>query len=91
MNFLAMFVETGQEKARFTETAMGARYHVGDYFFVSVPEMRLAVDIVDRGRDVEFLCGLVFLIHSSSNCAEPQTKAQCSDAFRFGWFKGIRI
>ena len=53
-----MFIEAGQEKNLLPETPARARNHVGDDFLVSVAEVRLAVQIIDGGRDVKALTHL---------------------------------
>ena len=53
LDFLAVFVEAGQEKHFLTEAASRARDDIGDDFLVSVTEMRLAVDVINRRSDVK--------------------------------------
>ena len=53
LDLLAVFVEAGQEKSFLTEAAARPRDDIGDDFLVGVAEMRLAVDVINRGGDVK--------------------------------------
>ena len=55
LDLLAVLVEAGQVKHLLTQTMPRARDNVGDDFLISMPEMRLAVDVINGGGDVEFL------------------------------------
>ena len=53
LHFLAMFIQARQEKHPFSEEAPGASDHVGNDFFIGMPEVGKAIDVIDRGGDVE--------------------------------------
>jgi hypothetical protein len=53
LDFLAVFVEAGQEKNFLSETAPRARDDIGDDLFVGVAKMRLPVDVINRRGDVK--------------------------------------
>ena len=55
LDFLAMLIQAGQVKDLLAKTPARARDHVGDHLLVSMPEMRLAIDVIDGCRDVELL------------------------------------
>ena len=71
---------------------MGAGDHVGDDFFVGVAEVRLAVDVVDGGRDVEAFAHLLLILwrtglqlargEGESGCLEKSAKSAKSDGRR---------
>ena len=50
-----MLIQAGQVKDLLAKTPARARDHVGDHLFVGMPEMRLAIDVIDGCRDVELL------------------------------------
>ncbi len=53
LDFLAVFIEAGQKKNFLSQAAPRARDDIRDDFLVSVAEMRLAVDVINRGGDVK--------------------------------------
>jgi hypothetical protein len=53
LNFLPMLIQPGQEEDFLAETSMRTRNHIGGDLLVSVAEMRLAVYVVNRCRDVK--------------------------------------
>ena len=55
LDFLPVFVQAGEKENLLTQTPMRPGDHVSDDFFVGMTEMRLAIHVVDRGRDVETL------------------------------------
>src|SRR5258705_767618 len=52
LDLLAVLVKTCQEKYVLTQAAARPGDHVGNDLLVGVPEMRLAVDVVNGRRDV---------------------------------------
>ena len=58
LHLLPVLIEAGEEEYVFTHTAPGARDHVADDLLVGMPEVRLAVDVVDGGGDVVTLAHL---------------------------------
>ena len=52
-DFLAVFIEAGEEEDFFAEALVGACDDVGDDFLVGMAEVRLTVDVIDGGGDVE--------------------------------------
>ncbi len=48
-----MFIQAGQKKNFLTMAASRPRDDVGDDFLVGMAEMRLAVDVINRGGDVK--------------------------------------
>src|SRR5207302_638240 len=55
LDFLSMLVQPGQEKGFLPKTASRARNDVGYDLFVRVPQVRLAVDVINRGGQVKAL------------------------------------
>ena len=53
LDFLAVLVEAGEEENFFAEQPVRARDDVGDDLLVGVAEVRLAVEVINGGRDVE--------------------------------------
>ena len=53
LDFLAVFVEPGEEEDFLAEAAAGAGDDVGDDLLVGVAEVRLAVHVINRSGDVE--------------------------------------
>ena len=53
LDLLAVLIQAGQEENLLPQAAPRPRDHVGDDFFVGVAEMRLAVDVINRGGDVK--------------------------------------
>ena len=53
LDLLAVFVQAGQEKNFLPEAAPRPRDDVGDDLLVGMAEMRLAVDVINRGGDVK--------------------------------------
>ena len=51
LDFLAMFIEAGEEEDLLSQTASRPRDDVSRDFLVSMAEMRLAIDIINRGGD----------------------------------------
>jgi hypothetical protein len=58
---------------------MRARDHIGNDFLVGVPEMRLAIDVINRGRDVESLA------HVLRSLADDQQVGNCGPDPGVGW------
>ena len=52
-DFLAVFIQAGEKENLLAEAATGPGDGVGDDVFVRVAQVRLAVDVIDGGRDVE--------------------------------------
>ena len=50
-----MLIQTGEIKNILTEATASAGNHVGDYLFIGMAKVRLAVDVIDGCRDVELL------------------------------------
>ena len=53
LDLLAVFVEAGQKKNLLSQAAMRPGNHVRHDFFVGMAEVRLAVDVINRGGDVK--------------------------------------
>ena len=53
LDLLAVFVQPGQEKGFLTQAATRPRDDVGHDLLVGMAEMRLAVDVINRGGDVK--------------------------------------
>jgi hypothetical protein len=51
LDFLAVFIEAGQKKSFLSQAAVCARNHIGHNLLVSMTEMRLAVDVINRSGD----------------------------------------
>ena len=51
LDFLSVFVEAGEKKNLLAEAAARTRADIRNDFFVGVAEMRLAVHVINRGRD----------------------------------------
>ena len=62
LDFLAVFIDAGQEKHFVPQAALRPRNHVRHDFFISVAEVRLAIDVIDGCGDVKTLT------HSSFHC-----------------------
>ena len=53
LDLLAVFVESGEEERLATESGFDAGDDIRNDLFVGVPEVGLAVDVIDGSRDVE--------------------------------------
>ena len=53
LDFLAMFVQAGQEERLLAQAAMRPCNHISNNLLVGVAEVRLPVDVVNGGRDVK--------------------------------------
>src|ERR1051326_4775828 len=53
LHFLAVLIQTGQKENFQAKTAAGTRNNIGHDLLVSVAEVRLAIDIVNGGREGE--------------------------------------
>ena len=53
LDFLAVFIEAGQKKNLLAQAAASAGDDVRDDFLVGVAEVRLAVHVINRGRQVK--------------------------------------
>ena len=53
LDLLPVLVQAGQEKDLLPKAALGTGDHVGDDLFIGMAEVRLAIDVVNRGRDVK--------------------------------------
>lgn len=62
-NVLAIFIQTHAKSGVIANRAVVTRDHIRRYFFERVPNMRLSIRIVDRGRNVKRRC--CFVSHSS--------------------------
>ena len=55
LHFLAVFIESGEEKRLFAQATTRAGDHVGDDLLVCMPEVRLAIHIINGCGNVELL------------------------------------
>ena len=55
LDFLTVLIQAGQEESLLSQAPARSRNHVCDKLFVSVAQVRLAVDIVNGGSDVKAL------------------------------------
>ncbi len=69
LDFLAVFVEAGQEKNFLTQAAPCARDDVGNDLLISMAEVRLPVDVINRGGDVKPFA------HRTHSVAHKEVKA----------------
>ena len=72
LDFLAVFIKAGEEKNFLSKTAPGAGDDVGDDLFVGVAEMRLPVDVIDRGGDIKRFT------HPTDSVTEQDGVGNCS-------------
>ena len=61
LHLLAVLIEPRQKKDIALQTALTAGDHVGNNLLIGMAEMRLPVDIINRGRDVERLAHAALL------------------------------
>src|SRR5437868_13241777 len=61
LHLLAVLIQTGKEKHLVTEAAPSTGDHVRNDFLVGMAEVRLPIDIINRGCDVETLAHLALL------------------------------
>jgi hypothetical protein len=53
LDLLPMFIEARQKERVVAEAALRACDHIRGDFFIGMAQVGLAVDVIDRGRDVE--------------------------------------
>jgi hypothetical protein len=51
LHFLAVLIDTGEEKDFITFESMIARDHIGQHLLVSMPDVRRRIRVIDRSGD----------------------------------------
>jgi len=55
LDFLAVFIEAGEVKCLPAKATLRPRDDVGDYLFLGMPKVRLAIHVINGGGDVKLL------------------------------------